>query len=248
MPGTLVIKPLLANLDNDLEVELADNVNPYCVVSLGDKKVTGPTCKKGGKYPFWKGTFLLPRENEHFCFIEIKNKQLAPHQIIGVSEINIDEVADKGKVTKWYDVYFHKKPAGKIFVEAAFENLVKPEQFLDYNEPEGENSPPKEGLGANLKEEPLVETESIPDRDKILLREDKLGLLENMDLEAENLVSNENARPKNENQLLKPENLFVIKEVSRDSIGNSEPTIRSPYILEEKLIDDKIKDGGNESF
>jgi hypothetical protein len=253
MPGTIVIKPLLANFDNDLSVELVDNVNPYCVVSVGEKKVAGPTCKKGGKYPFWRGTFLLPREDEHHCFIEIKNNQLPLSQVIGVSEINIDEVADKGKVTKWYDVYYKKKPAGKIFIEAAYEDLVKPEQFLDFEEPSGENyiskeglsvsqeeaekiseefdlndreiSLPKEELGSSQKEEVFGETEPVPEKDKILLREDKLGLLENMDLEEEHALSNDKVGPTNENLLLKGENLFVIKEVSRDSIGDSEPNI-----------------------
>jgi hypothetical protein len=281
MPGTIVIKPLLANFDNDLSVELVDTVNPYCVVSMGDKKVSGPTCKKGGKYPFWKGTFLLPRGDEHYCFIEIKNNRIAPSQIIGVSEINIDEVADKGKVAQWYDVFYQKKAAGKIFIEAAFEDLVQPEQFLDYNESEGENYASKEGLsfsveesekipeepdlktnenfpvneelGGSQKEEVFCETDPISDQDKILLREDKLGLLEKMDLdkmdlEGENAVSNTNAEPKKESLLLSGENLFVIKEVSRDSIGDSEPNIRTPYILEERLIDEKVKDGGNESY
>jgi len=137
MPGTIVIKPLKADFENDLKIELAEGVKPYCVATMGDKTIKGPTCQKSGKHPFWKGTFHFPVHDEKYCFIEIKNNQIASHEVIGVSEIDIKEVNKEGKLTKWYDVYFKKKRAGKILIETSIEDEELPMQFLEFDGKDG---------------------------------------------------------------------------------------------------------------
>ena len=211
MPGTVVIKPLEANFDNDLNKELAAGTSPYCVVTMGDKKIKGPSCKKGGKHPFWKGTFRLPRNEEPYCFIEIKNHQITPHEVIGVSEININELLIHGKTTKWYEVYFRKKQAGKILIEASIENSDIP--LLEYDE---------------IQDKEISE---ILPNENFVVKDNSFGLNLSEDVREKN--------DSFEEVIEKLENLGSNEEDTKEALGESLPIIMPEMIEDQGMIVNK---------
>jgi len=212
MPGTIVIKPLKANFENDLKLELAEGVKPYCVATMGDKTITGPTCQKAGKHPFWKGTFHFPIHDEKFCFIEIKNNQIATHEVIGVSEIDIKEVNKEGKLTKWYDVYFKKRRAGKILIETSIEDEELPMQFLEFDGKDGH------------------EISIIQASEDHVLKESEIQSLSEFNLKDEKLDDSQ------DEVIDKLANLDSNEEATKEALGESLPLPVDEDLVEQNIV------------
>jgi len=179
---------------------------------MGDKTITGPTCKKGGKYPFWKGTFQFPVHDEKYCFIEIKNNQIAAHEVIGVSEIDIKEVNKEGKMTKWYDVYFKKKHAGKILIETSMEEEDLPMQFLEFD-----------GKGGH-------EISMIQSNEDHVLKESEIQGLSNFNLKDEKLDDS------SEGIIEKLANLDCNEEATKEALGESLPLPVDEDLFEQNIV------------
>lgn len=224
MPGTIILKPLLADFDNNLSIELVNRVSPFCVAIIGNTKVKGPTCPKGGKHPFWKGTFYLPRNDEKYCFIEIKNHHSA-HEDIGVTEINIEEVVSARKLCKYYPVYFKKKAAGQIMIQAFFVDKEYPGKFVGNEKLVAEQKDKKDQtvLPDNILPAELVED----------------GLEEYLAV-----GKDEADTPSNVHQITS-EDFDLNADVSIDAMGESLPNLRTKYLVEEKLIDAEGLDAMN---
>ena len=89
MPGTLVFKPLHANLKHDLNS--FGKMNPYCKVKIGETKVRGSVCKSGGKHPSWGDSIVVERNNEQYCEIKLRDKNtLTCDSKIGVAKIDLE--------------------------------------------------------------------------------------------------------------------------------------------------------------
>jgi hypothetical protein len=119
MRGTVFIRPLEAKLFRD--VELFKKMDPYCLVTLGDRSLKGTICKKGGKHPSWDDIMAFRVTNEPVCVVELMDKDtLTPDDTIGVCEVDLQEVEEEGRVIKWYELHYKRKLAGEILVEAIF--------------------------------------------------------------------------------------------------------------------------------
>jgi len=119
MPGTIIIKPLKANLIH--ENEFFGTLNPYCSISLGTQQVSSQVCRNSGKEPQWSDSLMIKRGYEPSCTLQIKDKEwFKSDDTVGTAEIDIQEVESQGRVNKWYKIYKNNEPAGEVLLEAVF--------------------------------------------------------------------------------------------------------------------------------
>lgn len=119
MSGTIVIKPLQAKLTRDVDV--LSKMDPYCLVMIGNQKVHGTVCKSGGKTPKWEESITVRRNNEPFLYIEVKDKDtFSSDEIIGVCQINLDELSSQSVTARWQPLFYNQKPAGDLLVELVY--------------------------------------------------------------------------------------------------------------------------------
>jgi len=120
MPGTFVLKPIEANLTHS--TELIGKMNPYCSFSIGNERVKGQVCKKGGKHPHWNDAITIPASNQPTLLLEVKDQdKITKDDNIGTCMIDLQELQSCGQVSKWYPLTYKNKPAGEILMEAAFQ-------------------------------------------------------------------------------------------------------------------------------
>lgn len=131
MRGTIFIRPIKAKLFRD--VELFRKMDPYCVITLGDRSMRGTICRKGGKQPFWDDIFVFRTQKEPVCVLELMDKDtLTADDTIGVCEIDLQEVEDEGRLFKWYELHYKRKLAGEILIEATFTREQCPQEAILY--------------------------------------------------------------------------------------------------------------------
>jgi len=120
MPGTFTFRPIQANLTHD--TDWLGKMDPYCSYRVGATKIKGPVCRNGGKFPKWEdATVNVPAPNDNSMVVDLMDKDKILHDgNIGTFVIDLLEIQSRGRVSKWYPVYHHKKPAGEILMEAAF--------------------------------------------------------------------------------------------------------------------------------
>jgi len=194
-------------------ISIKNSIQEQALIVLSQwetKKVEGASCKKGGKHPFWKGTFRLPINNESYCFIEIKNHQITPHEVIGVSEINLNELLSQGKTTKWYEVYFRKRQAGQILIEASIENTETPSNFSEFDEAQDK------------------EISEILPNENFLVKDNSFGL---------NLSEDGKEKDNSFDEVIeKLEHLGSNEEDTKEALGESLPVIMPEMIEDQNLI------------
>jgi len=119
LSGTLVFKPLEAKLTHDTEV--LGKMDPYVQVLVGDKKAHGKVCNDGGKHPKWNDSISVQRAFEPICYLEVKDKDtFSKDDIIGVGQIDLNQIAPNKVSAKWYPLFFKQKPAGEVLIEIIF--------------------------------------------------------------------------------------------------------------------------------
>jgi len=130
--GSLIVRPIEAKLYRD--VELFRKMDPYCILTLGDQTVKGTICKKGGKRPFWDDIIIFRGTQHPVCTLELMDKDtLTSDDLIGVCEIDLQEVEEETKVTKWYELHYKRKLAGEILIETTFDKEQEgPKEALLY--------------------------------------------------------------------------------------------------------------------
>lgn len=137
MLGTVIVKPIEATLSHD--VGTFGTMDPYCVLVVGKNKGKGQVCKKGGTNPFWEDAISVPTTtNEMFAYVEVKDRDhLRPDELIGVAEIDLEEVASHGNnMQKWYDVFYKKRDVGQILIDVSLLEGEYHKQHVIYSEKE----------------------------------------------------------------------------------------------------------------
>lgn len=133
MPGTYIFKPLEANLTHN--TDLIGKMNPYCAFNVGGTKIKSQVCMRGGKQPHWNDTIIIPIADEAVypaIKVELMDKEtFLSDDNIGDFVLDLQEVQDKGQLSKWYSLTYNDKPAGEILMEASFASSLK---NLDENE------------------------------------------------------------------------------------------------------------------
>jgi len=120
MPGTYVFKPVEANLTHN--TDFIGKMNPYCTFTVGDNKVKGQICKKGGKSPHWTDAVTISTlNNQSEILVELMDKDtITRDDPIGSFIVDLQEVQATGIVRKWYPLSYKNEPAGDIFMESVF--------------------------------------------------------------------------------------------------------------------------------
>lgn len=119
MPGTLIFKPVKANLTRNDDSFM--KMTPYCTVMLGDQEINGKTANSGGKCPHWDDSIVVKKNFEPYCILKIKGKEwFKTDSTVGHVEIDLREIEEQGRVTKWYKVSHDSQPAGEILIESSF--------------------------------------------------------------------------------------------------------------------------------
>jgi len=120
MPGTFVFRPIEANLTHN--TDLIGKMNPYCSFLIGNERIKGQICKKGGKRPHWNDEITFPATNQSLAMLQLMDKDKITHDDnIGTCMIDLQEVQSRGQVSKWYPLTYKNKPAGEILMEAIFQ-------------------------------------------------------------------------------------------------------------------------------
>jgi len=120
MPGTIVFKPIEANLTHN--TDLITKMNPYCVFVVGTERYNSQICKKGGKHPVWNDSISVPVGNESRLMVEVMDKdRITKDDTIGSFLIDIQEIESQQHVSKWYPLFYKNKPAGEVLLEADFQ-------------------------------------------------------------------------------------------------------------------------------
>jgi len=119
MPGSIVFRPIEANLTHN--TELIGKMDPYVQFILGNHKVRTNVCRKGGKHPCWDDSVTIPASAEFgACLVEIKDKDILKDDRIGACEIDLREIESQGSIKRWFPVFHKDKPAGEILMEACY--------------------------------------------------------------------------------------------------------------------------------
>jgi len=130
MPGTITFQPRQADLTK--EKTMMGTLDPYCKIILGDQKVKGSVCKKGGATPIWIDSISVERGNESVCLLEVKDKEKLLDKTIGSVQIDLDEIALHKNLSRWYDLTHNQEIVGQIFIESSFRldnnEQIKPEK------------------------------------------------------------------------------------------------------------------------
>jgi len=120
MPGTIVFKPIEANLTHN--TDFIKKMNPYCAFIVGTKRINSQICKHGGKHPHWNDAVTVPFTNESKIMVELMDKdKITKDDHIGSFMIDLPELEAQGQSSKWYPLYYKNKPAGEILLEASFQ-------------------------------------------------------------------------------------------------------------------------------
>jgi len=119
MLGTLLLKPLEAKIHEERE-ETA-NLESYCVVTVANTHVESKPSKNGGKYPIWEDAVTIRPGQDLNCTIQLLYKGLnAPNNLVGSAQINLQDVEQHGKTSKWYELTANGNVTGQILVEMAY--------------------------------------------------------------------------------------------------------------------------------
>jgi len=120
MPGTIVFKPIEANLTHN--TDFIKKMNPYCAFIIGNKRINSQICKHGGKHPHWNDAVTVPFTNESRIMVELMDKdKITKDDHIGSFMIDLPELETQGQSSKWYPLFYKNKPAGEILLEASFQ-------------------------------------------------------------------------------------------------------------------------------
>ena len=125
MPGTIHIKPIEAKLIRNTSKVIG--MDPYCMVKIGNKIEKSDVNYNGGTHPHWNDTLIIDVENELKCVVELRDKtMILPDATVGVVELNLKEIENKGDSSQWYILLHDKEPAGEILLKTKFEFSQSP--------------------------------------------------------------------------------------------------------------------------
>lgn len=120
MPGTLVFRPIEANL-NVKDKDLVGKMDPYCLFHVGGHRVKSQVAKSGGQNPHWQDAISVEMPSTGGVVqVDVKDKDMLIDDKLGTFELDLNEVASLGQVRKWYPIFSKDRPAGEILLETTF--------------------------------------------------------------------------------------------------------------------------------
>lgn len=119
MPGSLIVRPLEANITQNNDP--LGKMSPYCNFKVGRTNFKTQVCYKGGKHPHWNDALTLP-DTQPIITVDLLDKDMVTHdEHIGSFAFDLREVRAAGQVSKWYPLYHKNKAVGEILLQAAYQ-------------------------------------------------------------------------------------------------------------------------------
>jgi len=120
MPGTIVFKPIEANIVSK-DKDILGKMDPYLSFHLGGlKRVKGEVAKSGGQHPIWNDAITVEVSDQTSLTVDLKDKDMLIDDKIASFEVDLREVQSQGRVRKWYPIFRKSEPAGELLMEATF--------------------------------------------------------------------------------------------------------------------------------
>lgn len=117
MPGNIVFIPKEGNFKEDiLQYAACDR---YCIFSLGDQKTHTLMCEPGKKRSHWHDIIdLVKKSDEDVCFVEVRERTPErSDESMGVAEIDLKEIKENDRVSKWFNVMRNDEVTGQLLIE-----------------------------------------------------------------------------------------------------------------------------------
>ena len=186
MPGTIVFRPIEANLTHN--TDLLTKMNPYCAFIIGSQRFNSQICKKGGKHPMWNDAISVPIANENKIIVEVMDKdKITKDDVIGSFTIDVQELASQQHTNKWYPLFYKNKPAGEILLDTDFRGdgfgefgqtgLAQQNLSTGMMNIESERITERENLELNrgtiMEEETITKTNLIPEESRHVFTEQR---------------------------------------------------------------------------
>jgi hypothetical protein len=120
MPGTIIFKPIEANIISK-DKDVLGKMDPYLSFHLGGlKRVKGEVAKSGGQHPIWNDAITVEVSDQNSLTVDLKDKDMLIDDKIATFEVDLREVQSQGRVRKWYPIFRKSEPAGELLMEATF--------------------------------------------------------------------------------------------------------------------------------
>jgi len=119
--GTFIFRPLQGKFIKDKDI--VGKMDCYCKFKIGFHSGKSAVAKSEGTIPTWTDVISLNRKhNEQFAKLKIKDKdRLSLNDKVGEVKIPLNEIAAKGRVQQWFNVYKKDQLAGEILLDVEYQ-------------------------------------------------------------------------------------------------------------------------------
>ena len=119
--GTFLFRPLQGKFIKDKDP--IGKMDCYCKFKIGFHSGKSSVAKSEGTNPTWTDVISLNRKhNEQFAKLKIKDKDRTTlNDKVGEAKIPLNEIAAKGRVQQWFNVYKKEQLAGEILLDVEFQ-------------------------------------------------------------------------------------------------------------------------------
>jgi len=119
--GTFVFRPLEGKFLKDKDP--IGKMDCYCKFKIGFHSGKSSVAKSEGVNPTWSDVISLNRKhNEQFAKLKIKDKdRLTLNDKVGEVKIPLNEIAAKGRVQQWFNVYKKDQLVGEILLDVEYQ-------------------------------------------------------------------------------------------------------------------------------
>ena len=114
LSATFIIKPLEATF-NQTKNKL------YCKFKLGVHKVKTTLSDNVGQHITWSDSVSMEmKHSEHILKLKVKDKDRTLRNQVGGTKIDLNSVAEQGRIIQWFDLTKKNQVTGKILLEVIY--------------------------------------------------------------------------------------------------------------------------------
>jgi len=118
--GTITFRPIEGKFYHDNDI--IGKMDPYCKFKIGWRSGKSSVAKSQGTHPIWSGDAITIKvKDQQFAKLKVKDSdKLRLDNRLGVAQIPLALVIQRGKVTQWIPVAKKGITTGEILVEMYF--------------------------------------------------------------------------------------------------------------------------------
>ncbi|CAG9312064.1 unnamed protein product [Blepharisma stoltei] len=121
--GSLIIRPISAKLDRD--VEALTTMDPYVFIKIGNQEMKSRVCADGGKQPNWEDQLNFVISGEDQAYIGVWDKRtLMSDSEVGSSIFPLIKLFDTKYHEDWIDLFYNGQKAGSLRLYMEFRPTI----------------------------------------------------------------------------------------------------------------------------